>query len=73
MDILILAVVFSALAGVLANTRGRSGLGYFILSLLISPLITFVLLLVMKEIEPAAETMTVPMKPGQSISGLDLR
>ena len=36
-------LIFSILAGVVANSRGRSGGGYFLLALVLSPLIGIVL------------------------------
>ena len=54
MAIILFWLVFSVLVGVWASNRGRSGLGYGLLSLLISPLITFLVLLV---IGPSRETM----------------
>lgn len=39
---------FSIVVGVAANARGRSGLGWFLLSLIISPLIALLLVLVME-------------------------
>lgn len=47
MTIIIFWVFFSLLVVLLAQRRGRSGAGYFLLSLLISPLLTAILLLVL--------------------------
>jgi uncharacterized membrane protein len=50
-DLVVLVwIVFSLLLAVVANSRGRSPVGWFLLSLLISPLIAFVLLLVMADL-----------------------
>lgn len=51
MEIGFLGWFFLAIAvGVYAsNHRGRSGFGWFLLSLLISPLVAFILVLVMKD------------------------
>ncbi len=46
---------FSVVVGIAASNRGRSGFGWFLLSLLISPLLSLILVLVMKdlsEVEP---------------------
>lgn len=47
MDIILIAVVFSALVGYWANNWGRNGWLWFFVALLISPLITAIILLVM--------------------------
>lgn len=51
MEIGFLGWLFLAVAvGVYAkNHRGRSGLGWFVLALIISPLVAFILVLVMKD------------------------
>ena len=41
MTIIILWFIFSAFVGVYADKKGRSGGGYFFLSLLLSPIIAF--------------------------------
>jgi hypothetical protein len=51
MPLLLSWVVFSVLVGVVASSRGRSGVGFFFLSLLLSPLVGLIVVLVMK---PAA-------------------
>lgn len=47
MDILIFLVIFSALIGYWANNWGRNGWLWFVVAVLISPLITAIILLVM--------------------------
>lgn len=47
MTIVIFWIFFSLLVVLLAQRRGRSGAGYFLLSLFISPLLTAILLLVL--------------------------
>ena len=47
MDIILIAVVFSALVGYWANNWGRNGWLWFFIALLISPLITAIVLLFM--------------------------
>lgn len=39
MEIVILWLAFSIAAGMWANSKGRSGLGYFLLSVILSPLV----------------------------------
>ena len=47
MDILIFLIIFSALIGYWANNWGRNGWLWFVVAVLISPLITAVVLLFM--------------------------
>ena len=47
MDILIFLVIFSALIGYWANNWGRNGWLWFVIAVLISPLITAIILLFM--------------------------
>jgi len=42
---LILWFIFCIIVGAAASNRGRSGFGYFILSLILSPLISFIILI----------------------------
>ena len=47
MDIILIAVVFSALVGYWANNWGRNGWLWFFIALLISPLVTSIILFFM--------------------------
>lgn len=47
MEIAIFWFVFALVVGFLAINKGRSGMGFFILSILISPLLSFIILLVL--------------------------
>jgi hypothetical protein len=58
MEFVLFWVGFAVVAGVAANARGRSGIGWFFLSLVISPLLSLLLVLVMKRIEPEAASHT---------------
>lgn len=51
-------IIFSIVVGVIASARGRSGIGYFFLSLILSPLIglLFAALLPSLKDAPSAET-----------------
>lgn len=65
MELIVGWLVFAVVVGVAANSRGRSGFGWFLLSLLLSPLIGIILVLVMpKKGEAALATDEV----GQRIS-----
>lgn len=56
MDILIIAAVFSALIGYWANSWGRNGWLWFVIALLVSPLISGIVLLIMGRDGSAKET-----------------
>jgi hypothetical protein len=48
-------LIFAALAGLFANSKGRSGVGYFLLATILSPAIIFILLLVLGSDKEAVE------------------
>jgi hypothetical protein len=48
--------ILSILCGVFASTKGRSGFGYFFLSLCFSPLIGFVIVLILEPIKKNVES-----------------
>lgn len=54
MEIVIGWFIFSFIAGIIAGSRGRSGIGYFLLSIILSPLIGIVLALALPAINPNA-------------------
>lgn len=45
MEIFLFWVIFAIVVAVIASSRGRFGFGWFLLSLVISPLLTFILVL----------------------------
>lgn len=47
MEIFLLWVIFAVVIGIGASTRGRSGFGWFVLAMFISPVIGLVLLLLL--------------------------
>lgn len=49
MEFVILFIVFGIIVWAIAKSKGRSGIGYFSLSLLLSPIIGLVVLLVLGE------------------------
>lgn len=55
MEIFVGWLIFAALVGVFANSRGRSGFGFFLLSALLSPLVGFIIVLVIKDLNKEAE------------------
>lgn len=59
-------LIFSILVGVLASTRGRSGFGFFLLSLLLSPLIGFIVVLVIDKKPTAAERQAAAFEEANS-------
>jgi hypothetical protein len=56
MDILIIAVILSALIGYWANNWGRNGWLWFVIALFVSPLISGIVLLIMGRDGTAKET-----------------
>ena len=53
--IFILWVFFAILVGVYANSKGRSGFGFFLIATLLSPLIGFIIALVVPPINSKVE------------------
>lgn len=67
-------IVWSFITGTIAKNRGRSFWGYFLLSFLISPLITMIIVLCMKKIEPeAAGQAAIPERAADNASAADTR
>lgn len=60
MELIIFWFVVSLLVSVFASSRNRSGFGWFILSLIISPLITFVFLAILPKRAGYLETNELP-------------
>lgn len=60
MEIAIGWLIFAVVVGVAASARGRSGFGWFLIALLISPLVALILVLVMKKTEPPIAQPAVP-------------
>lgn len=50
MEIIFIWFVLAVLVGVFADTRGRSGIGFFLLALVLSPLLVFIILLVIRNV-----------------------
>ena len=60
MEILIGWLVFSVLAAWIASSKGRSGAGVFLLSIILSPLVGIIVALVLQRIEPASPDAPTP-------------
>lgn len=60
MTVFIFWVLFSVAVGVLAKNRGRSGIGWFFLSVLISPLLGLIFCLVTKDMAKSAQDQALP-------------
>lgn len=58
MEFLFFWLGLSVLCGVMAANRNRSGFGYFLLACIISPLLCFILLLIIGKAEDDAATET---------------
>jgi len=54
-----ISVAFAVIVGVIASARGRVGYGWFLLSLVLSPLITGPLVLALPRHPPQPQTVTV--------------
>lgn len=52
MGVAALWIVFAVVIGIGASARGRSGFGWFLLALVLSPLIAFVLLVLLPVVKP---------------------
>lgn len=55
MEFAIFWLIFAIICGIFAAQRGRSGFGYFLLSMIISPLLCFLLIAVLGPKHPAQE------------------
>lgn len=53
MEIFLVWVVFAVIVAIAASGRGRSGFGWFLLAVFISPLLAFILLLVLPKVGEA--------------------
>lgn len=51
MEFFLFYMMFAIAAGIFASSRGRSGFGWFFISLLISPLLGFIFLLVLQNMK----------------------
>ena len=65
MLILILWLAFAVLVGTAANARGRSGLGWLVLAVLLSPLVAGVILALLPDLRTRAMLEDI-RKAGQS-------
>ncbi len=59
MEIFIIWLALSIVAGVIANKKGRSGWGFFFLAVLLSPIIGIIAALIAKADTKAVETMQI--------------
>lgn len=64
MELILFWFIFSVVVGVIASARGRSGFGYFLLSLIISPLIAVILVALLPSLkrDPNAPTAWTHVK-----------
>ncbi|MBM1172830.1 zinc ribbon domain-containing protein [Microvirga arabica] len=60
MELLFFWIGGAVLVAVVASNKGRSGPGWFFLSLLISPLLTLIAVAVMSRVEPIEASKTCP-------------
>jgi hypothetical protein len=59
-EIVLAWIVFSVIAGVIAGAKGRSGVGYFALSMVLSPLVGVILAAALPRLEPATDGRPCP-------------
>lgn len=59
MELFIIWFVLAACVGMFASSKGRSGFGFFLLSVILSPLIVFIIVLVLSPIRAAAEAQAI--------------
>lgn len=52
-------IIFATLVGVYASSKGRSGVGFFFLAMLLSPLIAFIIALVVAPISANTDARAV--------------
>ncbi len=52
-------IIFAVLVGVYANSKGRSGIGYFFLSVILSPLLGFIIVAVVSPNQKAVDESKV--------------
>ena len=76
MLLLIVWLAFAVLVGTAANARGRSGLGWFVLAMLLSPLVAGVILALLpdlrtramlEDIQKAGQSATAKLERGESL------
>lgn len=60
MEIFLFWFIMSVVVGVVASSRGRPGFGYFILSLILSPLIGFILAVALPKVNAADPDKPTP-------------
>lgn len=65
MEIAIFWFIFAVICGIFAGQRGRSGFGYFVLAILISPLLCFILIAVLGA-KKAPEEPATSAEPNQN-------
>lgn len=54
MEVFIFWLLFSVVVGIIASSRGRSGFGWFLLSIIISPLLSLILVALLPSLKTAA-------------------
>jgi hypothetical protein len=79
MEFVFIYFALAVIVGVAANTRGRSGIGWFLLAILISPLISGLLVLALPRIERSSPSVPVELQqthsfePGGILKGVPYR
>jgi hypothetical protein len=71
MELILFWFVVSLLVAVFASSRNRSGFGWFLLSLIISPLITFIFLAILPKRAGYLETSELPQSLESKLKEID--
>lgn len=59
MEIVLFWFIFSIVIGIVASHRGRTGFGWFLLAILLSPVLMFILLVCLPSLKPPVSVVTV--------------
>jgi len=70
MEILIVWFIFCIIVGAIASNRGRSGIGWFFLAFLISPIISLILVLILSPLKSVQGQIKEPSDIAEEISKL---
>jgi hypothetical protein len=73
-ELIVFWLLFSFVIGIIASSKGRSGFGWFLLSVLISPLLSFILVLALPSLSTRLRTESgEPVTPQTHVRCPDCR
>lgn len=70
MEIVLFWVGLAVVVAIIAGSRGRSGFGWFLLSLVFSPVLTLILVLALPAIRAPETPSAAPARPGGAPPGM---